>query len=271
MENPFPGMDPWMEDQWGDAHARMIIYACDQMRPYLPVDLRARVEERVFVSAGPPRRRGTRQPDLYVSERRGRPVGSPAGRATAAQEGGVALAQPLRLAFGVDQHTETFIEIRERRPSGRLVTVVEVLSPANKRRGSGRTEYVRKQRECLAAGVNLVEIDLLRGGRWTVVAPPDELPQDVGEPPYRVSVWRAADPDEVEFYPLSLRDRLPAIGVPLRETDADAPLDLQSLLNQTYVAGEYDDTDYAVDPVPRLSADDLAWARQLLTEKGLLG
>jgi len=34
-----------------------------------------------------------------------------------------------------------------------------------------------------------------------------------------------------------LRQRLPAIRVPLRETDADVPLDLQALIEQVYRHG----------------------------------
>jgi hypothetical protein len=267
MENPFPGMDPWMEDQWGDAHHSIISFGREQIRPRLPSDLKARVEERVYVATDPPRPRGSdvRLPDLRVVER---PV--PVAQPRAAAGGAVAVAKPLVIRLGGDTVTEGLIEIRERRPSNRLVTVVEVLSPTNKRRGTGRKEYLRKQRECLRAGVNLVEIDLLRGGRWSVVAPLESLPDDESESAYRVSVWRAASPEDVEFYPIGLRDRLPAILVPLRETDAAIPLELQPLINQAYVSGEYDDTDYARPPVPPLDEDDYAWAKSVLKGKGLL-
>jgi len=49
MPSPFPGMDPYLEQFWRDVHARCIIYAADQLQARLPADLRARVEERVFV------------------------------------------------------------------------------------------------------------------------------------------------------------------------------------------------------------------------------
>ena len=51
MDNPFPGMDPYMEGQWRDAHQRLVVYACDDLQPLLPADLRARLEERVFVES----------------------------------------------------------------------------------------------------------------------------------------------------------------------------------------------------------------------------
>src|SRR4051794_41160503 len=115
MENPFPGMDPWMEQQWGDAHAAIILYARDQLRLRLPLDLKARAEERVYVAAElPERKSNTRTPDLRIVERKQARTGeSAAGTAVAA----IATATPVIVSLGSDPVTESFIEIRERRPS----------------------------------------------------------------------------------------------------------------------------------------------------------
>jgi hypothetical protein len=51
MKSPFPGMDPYLERFWPDLHARLILYACDQIEEQLPGNLIARVEERVVVEA----------------------------------------------------------------------------------------------------------------------------------------------------------------------------------------------------------------------------
>jgi hypothetical protein len=67
MPSPFPGMDPYLEESWGDVHHRLITYAADQLQTTLPKDLRARVEERVFVESEVPRR--TLYPDIRVVER----------------------------------------------------------------------------------------------------------------------------------------------------------------------------------------------------------
>ena len=57
-----------------------------------------------------------------------------------------------------------FLEIRDR--LGReLITVVELLSPANKRGGADREQYVAKREQLLKSAAHFVEIDLLRGGR----------------------------------------------------------------------------------------------------------
>jgi hypothetical protein len=265
MPNPFPGMDPWMEDQWGDAHHRMIVYGSDQIRPLLPPDLRPRIEERVFVES--PLGEGRQIfPDLRVVEHA--PVRVPPGAGPAGEN--TATAEPLVLDLGDDPITEGLLQIIDTRSGGRVVTVIEVLSPSNKRSGEGQRLYRQKQQECLEARVNLVEIDLLRAGQRVLAVPEYRVPE-FARAPYRVCVWRAARPLAAEWYPISIRQRLPVVKVPLRPTDADVPLDLQPLLDQAYVNGSYDDTDYDADPVPPLSADDAAWADGVLRARGLRG
>ncbi len=44
-KNPFPGMNPWLEEHWGDVHTSLTTYARDQLQPRLPPGLRARIEE----------------------------------------------------------------------------------------------------------------------------------------------------------------------------------------------------------------------------------
>ena len=64
---------------------------------------------------------------------------------------------------------EAFLEIRERK-TNTLVTVIEVLSPSNKIRGSeGRKNYMEKRAEIIASKVHLVELDLLRAGNPPIV------------------------------------------------------------------------------------------------------
>jgi hypothetical protein len=66
-----------------------------------------------------------------------------------------------------------------------------------------------------------------------------------------------------------LRERLPAIRMPLRPTDADIPLDLQALIDQCYCNGGCDaDIDNAAEPAPPLDAEDMCWADALLCQAG---
>ena len=63
----------------------------------------------------------------------------------------------------MDRERLSYVEIRDRRDR-ELVTVIELLSPANKYMGLDRGQYLAKRVELLNGPVHLVEIDLLRGG-----------------------------------------------------------------------------------------------------------
>jgi hypothetical protein len=254
-------MDPYLEEFWGDVHARLIIYACDQLQSLLPRDLRARVEERVFVDSPQEGERNV-YPDVRVVQRSRGPT------AIAAQRGAAAVTQPLILQLTEEPVTETFIEIIDIGSGRRVVTVLEVLSAANKRPGAGQDLYRKKQGELIAGQVSLVEIDLLRAGQWVLSVEPRRIPR-THRTPYRVVVRRGWTPLQAELYAVPLRERLPTLQVPLRQSDADVPLDLQALLDRCYDNGGYqDDLDYEAEPAPALAADEAAWADTLLREKG---
>ncbi len=69
---------------------------------------------------------------------------------------------------------------------------------------------------------------------------------------------------------MGVRQPLPVIGIPLRGKDPDVPLDLGAVLSAAYDNGAYDvSIDYRREPEPPLSADDAAWADELLRERGL--
>ena len=81
-------------------------------------------------------------------------------------EGSVAvLTAPLRLETTIPVPTPLpywTLEIRDV-AQRQLVTVLEVLSPSNKRRGDG-DEYITRRQEYLRSSAHLMEIDLLRAG-----------------------------------------------------------------------------------------------------------
>jgi hypothetical protein len=253
-------MDPYLEAHWGDVHASLIIYARDQLRERLPSDLLARVEERVFVESPEDEERPL-VPDLRVLERRG------AKKKAAPSNGGLAVAEPLVVKL-TDPFTEGYIEIREAGSGRRLITVIEVLSLTNKLPGAGRRKFLQKQQELHDGEVSLVEIDLLRnGGRMLPVAL-ERLPAAY-RTPYGVLVRRGWKPVDVEIYRVSLRERLPVIGIPLRQKDDDAPLDLQAVIEQCYRNGSYgEDLDYNRDADPPLEGADARWADELLRRAG---
>jgi len=145
-----------------------------------------------------------------------------------------------------------------------------VVSPTNKYAGPGRKLYKTKQREVLASDVHLVEIDLLRKGPHVLAIPQQTARREAADYDYLSCVNRAKGlRDEYELYPGRLRKKLPRILIPLADDDPDVPLEIQTVLAQTYDAGSYRDRiDYSKPCVPRLSADDQAWADERIRQAG---
>ena len=148
-----------------------------------------------------------------------------------------------------------------------MITVIEFVSLSNKVPGKGRDLYLRKQRELHSAGVNSVEIDLLRAGDHVISCPSELLPANCRHP-YRICVRRASRPLAFEVYPVALSTQLPTIRIPLRETDPDVPLNLQELIALAYENGDYHDLDYTREPEPPLDDEDVRWTANLLREHG---
>lgn len=253
MKSPFPGMDPYLEDRWPEVHARLIVYASNQINAQLPDDLQANIEENltVYDEREPV---GSMRPDVHIQEQLAFP-------STGGALADVAVAEPLRVkrAPRPDRH----VEIVDRH--GRIVTAIEFLSPWNKVGIKARERYVRKQMDYLDAGVNLVEIDLVRQGEYVLAAPLDEIPEP-RRTPYMVCVSRGITPNEMEVYPISLKDRLPNIPIPLRPSDADVVLQLQVLLDECYRDGRYYRIDYHAPTRGRFDPEDTAWIESTLRE-----
>ncbi|HPM81235.1 MAG TPA: DUF4058 family protein [Candidatus Anammoximicrobium sp.] len=264
MRSPFPGMDPYLEAHWGDIHTTFMVYARNQLNSQLPDDLQAHVQESLAVIEDEERKR-TVYPDVRVVEDSGM---SAAESAAATAVSAVDLAQPYVVKLQDEPATLRHLEIVDTRSGGRLVTAIEVLSPANKVGSTGQLIYIGKQREYLDAKVNLVEIDLIRAGNFVLAIPEDRLPS-VCRAACLICIRRATRPGEAELYPAPLRQSLPNIPVPLRPADKDVVLQLQPLLDDCYRDGRYDRIDYRREPVPRLGESDARWADSLLRDAGL--
>lgn len=257
VKSPFPGLDPYLEERWGDVHQSLITYTRDALQPHLPDDLRARIEERVFVETGAEEVRPV-VPDVHVAQYPPTKIKPSA----LAEGGGVGMAEPLVFLLEDDPVTEGYIEIRERH-GGKVITVIEFLSPANKRGGEGQRLYLQKQPEVLHSDTNLVEIDLVRSGERVLAFPEHRIPTQHRRDGL-ICIRCAWSERSRELYVMPLRNRLPIIPVPLRKTDRSVPLDLQLLLDQCYHNGRYDDIDYSQPPFPPLTPEDAQWAEQLL-------
>jgi len=254
---PFPGMDPWLEDPllWPGVHHALITYARDQLVRKLPAPLYVEIGERVYVE-DPGARRDIVPDAAVVQPPRRRPRGPGTSAAIAEPE---ALDEPWLVHVGAVEVTEGFLEIRHPKAGDAVLTVIEVLSPTNKRPGPGRDLYLQKQAEVLRSRASLVEIDLLRAGEPSTACPVERLPAG----PYRVVVTRGWDRAHREVYPVQLRDRLPRFALPLRHDLPDVSLDLPALFGQVYEnAGYGGRLDYDAEPAPPLPTGDLAWARE---------
>jgi hypothetical protein len=251
-------MDPYLEQYWRDVHHSLCTYARDQLQPQLGPALRARIEERLVVESEIGDQRAI-YPDVKIVERRPR---EPMGQQTA-----TALLEPVVFEIESEPATEGYIQIIDTTTGGRLVTVIEFLSTTNKLPGLGQQAYRQKRDELWGAGVSLVEIDLLRTGDWPLQLSEHRVPR-AQRTPYRVGIHRGWDGLRYEYYPLPLDRPLPAIRIPLRQSDPDARLDLQPLIDQTYQNGGYDDIDYAQPARPPLEGEHAAWADDLLRRAG---
>src|ERR1700722_3941850 len=123
MQSPFPGMDPYLEQHWGDVHHNLISFAEGWLNERLPRDLRARAQERIVVAL--PGEDREYYPDVRVAER-GRP--QPSGIVVA--PAGVTVAEPLEVPF-LEAETRGSLEIIDLRSERRVIRVVEILSPSN--------------------------------------------------------------------------------------------------------------------------------------------
>jgi len=253
MKSPFPGMDPFLEPHWVDIHSSLVVGTRDELNLHLPEDLVARSEERVAVESDD----GDREigPDVRVF--------SPSNADPEEEGRGVILEAPFKLVVQNDPIIERFIRIIDE--AGQLVTVVEFISPTNKR-PPGLDAFRQKRRELLESNVHVVEVDLVRAGNWRSLMRPHRCPAK-GVSLYRVTIRTAGRRRFGYLYPIRLMDPLAEIPIPLRPADLPVKLKLQPLLDRVYQNGRYGRTlDYRRPLDPPLQPDDAVVVEAILKE-----
>ncbi len=261
MTSPFPGMDPYIERPaiWPDFHDGLIAAIRGVMQPLLRPKFAALTQDRLYLVQS----QRPIFPDVAVVESR-----LPNWRS---DSGAVAVLEadaPAVFELDDEEIREPYIEIVEA-SGGRVVTAIEVVSPANKDRDEGRDAYEQKREEYWDAGTNLVEIDLLRSGPAIVKVAKYKLdrlrPWD-----YIVAVSRRR-PGRQEVYAFPLEHRLPRISVPLLKGDPDVVLDLQVAFGRCWEEGPYPAlSNYDAPPPGKLSPERVEWCQQRLREAGYL-
>ncbi len=225
MPSPFPGMDPYLEDDklWPEFHDALVATLYQALLPNLGDRYRARVGQRHYV-----------------------------------------VEQALFTSVIRDEHREKFIEVRQR--DGRLVTLLDVVSPANKTLSAARQAYLAKRQEAKGAGASLVEIDLVLQGQPTLDYSRDGLP----DWDYAVTVTRCTQPERFEIYTATLQKKLPRFRLPLTSDDRDAVLDLQTTFTRCYDQGDFRGRiNYGRDPLTTLADDKRKWLGDWLKQQKL--
>lgn len=250
MASPFPGMDPYLEgEMWQEFHDRLANQISVQLLPHLQPKYVALLAKRYVIDRGavgvlglPPEQRVV-YPDVHVVK-----IGEAAAVYTA--------VTPPTIELNSDMDEEVPIlslEIRDV-AERRLVTVIEILSPVNKR-GDGAREYLDRRHDLLRTRTHLLEIDLLRrGGR---------IPLEGRYPvaPYYVYLSRFTNRPKTAVWAIQLRDKLPVVPVPLLPPDEDVPLDLQTAVAACFNLVGYERllNYHEPPPPPDFSEADAAW------------
>ncbi len=251
MPTPFPGMDPYLEDPdfWPGVHHRLITAIGDDLAARLARRYYVDVEERTVVAL-PQGGSSHRRPDVAV-------VALPCAKRWPRTPRWAPSPSRCRrwCAWAICKCA--------RQVDHQVVTVIEVLSPFNKRQGPGRADYEAKRMSVLARSVHLIEIDLLRSGE------PMPLGGAVPRSAYRLLVSRWDCRPAADLYPFNVTQPIPVIPVPLLPGDEPVALDVGSLLHDIYDRGRYDlRIDYRQEPTPPLAGDAAGWADHLLQTAG---
>lgn len=253
MPSPFPGMNPYLEhpDVWHDFHNQFCVTSRTALAAAIRPKYICQVEEHLYIhESSEDHRRLLGFGDVTLAEK------EPHHAIRAAATVGIATPVVGRILPDIEVERESYLEIRDRQ-TRELVTVIELLSPSNKKRGTDRDQFLAKRAALLDSDAHYVEIDLLRGG--------PRLPAE-GLPPcdYYALVSRTHERPAVDIWPCRLRQSLPTILIPLRAPDPDISLDLQAVVQAAYETGAYDYYLYENFPQPPLSVEDQAWADELI-------
>lgn len=242
----FPGMNPYLESpyHWPEIHTSLIVEIAAALNPQLQPRYRAAVDVRVYID------------DSFV----GVPNATVYRQPTNEQCGSSAVAvstKPERITLPTAYEVkERYLEIREI-STKRVVTAIELLSPANKRGGEGHRKYLAKRQTVLNSRAHFIEIDLLRNG--------EPMPMTGGQQAdYQIIVSRANERPSAERYAFNLREQIPQFLVPLREGDTEPVVDLHQLLNVVCQRTLIDSAiDYSAQPQPPLDQEDFEWVKSL--------
>ena len=260
MASPFPGMDPYLEQPafWSSFHTRLIVAIADalatDLRPkyYIEVETRSYMdtpEGELLIGIPDAVVLKNSQPDDAI-----RKEPSQQSSSVTLERPPVPVTLPVPVEF-----KERYLEIRKVSDDS-IVTVIELLSPANKRPGKGRDTYEAKRLDVLGSLSHLVEIDLLRGNPPMLIKTENRLSD------YYILVSIAQQRPQAQLYSFSIRETLPKFLMPLQEIDEAITVDMQTIFAGVCDRASYPSRiDYTQPiPAPALSSEDQTWTEDLL-------
>ncbi len=241
MASPFPGMNPYLEHPtfWSEFHSRLIVEMSNALLPSLRPKYYVGVETRTYTDESDEELL-VGIPDALILPS----VEHPDDRRSSEESDVAVETRPTQVRLPVPiKVRERYLEVREV-GTNTVVTVIEILSPKNKRKGEGRTAYEKKRQRVLGSLSHLVEIDLLRGNL------PMPMTGTISKVDYRIVVSRESNRPTADLYGFSLRESIPSFPLPLKLEDAELTVNLQDIVNRVYDFGSYDmRVDYQ-QPIP---------------------
>jgi len=254
MPSPFPGMNPYFERSvtWPDFHQAYLTHLRDTLEDRVGPNYFVGIGERVYLHESEDDRRLIGIPDANLTLG----IETKATKGKSVKTTAIMVAPSKVTIPKLQKRKVPYLEVVDA-DNQKVVTVIELLSPSNKYAGNDRESYLAKRRELLATEVNLVELDFLRGGPRM---PLKNLPTC----DYYAMLSRPTARPEADIWPLTLRDSLPTLPMPLREGETEPSVDLQAVLNRTYDGGRYGKRIYRFAPEPQLAPTDAEWAAAIL-------
>jgi len=247
-------MNPYLEqsDVWQDFHDRFVPSLADALTALVRPNFIVKVEQHLFIHEPADEQR------LLVGHG---DVSIARPKNVAESNGGTATISSPMMALlpSVDFEKHLFLEVLDRK-NRELITVLEILSPTNKKPGPDREQYLAKRANLLRSSAHFVEVDLLRGWQRMPI-------ENARECDYAIMVSRVEDRPDVNYWPLQLRDPLPPIPIPLRSPYGYVMLDMLMVLHGVYDRAGYQDYIYQETPYPPLSVEDAAWATSVISHE----
>lgn len=261
MPSLFPGMDPYLEYPafWSSFHTRLMVAIADAIAPQLSPQYYVEVESRTYQSDESDEELLIGIPDAIVFAGQSdtplaeSSIPEAASVMTQLRPEKVTVPMPLEVK-------ERYLEVREM-GTDTVITVIELLSPTNKRSGEGRTAYEKKRRLILGSATHLVEIDLLRGAKPMMVRGTQ------ADSAYRILISRSQQRPTADLYKIALQQPLPSFPIPLKPEDSEPLVPLQEVFSHLYDRARYAtriDYRQPMPPPPLLEADQ-QWVNDLLS------